>query len=127
MAPSVEEYRIDFDRLDEMEAMEMEQLPPMAPASPTMVGIEVEMEERPEEMPEELEELAPVVEEPVSPVPLLEMEEVPEMEILRAAVEAPTELAPDLFAIEREMARPSEEFPARYVFSVWDLFMFQRE
>lgn len=164
MAPSVEGYRIDFDQ---MEAMDLDHLPPMTPAPPTMVDVDVEMEERPAEMPpEELEQLPPVVEEPeqlvpveeeavaeeareeivevpdelvpaleaaaeqlpvpVSPAPLqLEMEYVPEVETLRSAVEAPTDQAPDLFAFERETARPSEELPAGYVFSVWDCSCFR--
>ena len=201
VVPSVEEYRIDFDRLDEMEAMDMEQLQPMTPAPPSMTDIDVEMEERPEEQPEELEQLAPVVEEPerlapveeaplqpeqmeltdipttaeeieeqvsrppelegqeeavaqetgeevvevpdelvpaleaaaeqlprvVSPAQLpLEVEDVPDVETLRSAVDAPTEQAPDLFAFERETARLGEDSPARYVFSVWNSFMFQR-
>jgi hypothetical protein len=188
VVPSVEEYRIDFDRLDEMEAMDMEQLQPMTPAPPSMTDIDVEMEERPEEQPEELEQLAPVIEEPerlvpveeqpeqmeladvprateeieeqvsippevegqvesvaqdvgeeiievpdelvpaleaaaeqlprvVSPAQLpLEVEDVPEVETLRSAVDAPTDQAPDLFAFERETARPGEDLPARYVF-----------
>ncbi|XP_024378145.1 sister chromatid cohesion 1 protein 4 [Physcomitrium patens] len=186
VAPAVEEYRIDFDRLDQMEAMDMEQLQPMTPAHPSVVGVEEELVERPVEQAEELEQLAPVTEVPeqlgpvdvemeleeepraveaevrvgsaaemeeevsrpmevegqgeageevvevpdelvpalegaaeelprvVSPPRLgLEAEEVPEVETLRSAVDAPTEQATDLFAFERETARSSRDVSAR--------------
>lgn len=154
VAPPVEGYRIDFDRLDEMEAMDVGQLPPMTPAPPAGVDVDIDMEERPEEMPpEEFEQLPPVAEQllpmeeepvaeqareeivevpdelvpaieaaaeqmpaPVSPAPLpMELEDVPEVETLRSAVEPPTDQSPDLFAFERETARPSEDQPTRYV------------
>ncbi|XP_073390608.1 sister chromatid cohesion 1 protein 4 isoform X2 [Physcomitrium patens] len=87
----MEEYRIDFDRLDQMEAMDLEQLQPMPPAPPSMVGVEEELVEVPEP----------------------EAEEVPEVEMLRATVVAPAEQPTDLFALERETARLRRDVSAR--------------